>query len=177
MAQNQQGAQSNARAMRGYGEFVIDIDMPTYLAYVANATKLKNPPAFDQEGVEGGKASPENSVFGDATGATANFTAYSLMKNTGSAEMDAELSERVRIYNPMNFIGDGVSATAPHWYIRHGAKDRDTSFPIPVNLYTKLVNNGYDVDFALPYNRPHSGDYNLNDLFGWIAQKVAEFEQ
>ena len=156
------------------GDFVIDLDMPTYLTYVANATKLKNPPAFDQKGVEGGSASPENNVFGDATGSSVNFTAYSLQKATGSSEIDPALAERVRIYNPMNFIGDGVSQTAPHWYLRHGGRDRDTSFPVPVNLYTKLVNNGYDVDFALPYNRPHSGDYNLNDLFRWIEQVVKE---
>ena len=156
------------------GDFVIDLDMPTYLTYVANAQRLKNPPAFDQKGVEGGSASPENNVFGDATGSSVNFTAYSLQKATGSSEIDPALAERVRIYNPMNFIGDGVSQTAPHWYIRHGGRDRDTSFPVPVNLYTKLVNNGYDVDFALPYNRPHSGDYNLNDLFRWIEQVVSE---
>ena len=57
---------------------------------------------------------------------------------------------------------------APHWYIRHGAKDRDTSFLVPVNLATKLSNAGYDVNFFLPWNRPHSGDYNLNDLFEWL---------
>ncbi len=49
-----------------------------------------------------------------------------------------------------------------------GAKDRDTSFLVPVNLATKLMNAGYDVDFFLPWNRPHSGDYNLDDLFRWI---------
>ena len=57
---------------------------------------------------------------------------------------------------------------APHWFIRHGAKDRDTSFLVPVNLATKLKNSGFDVNFFLPWNRPHSGDYNLDDLFGWI---------
>ena len=159
------------------GEFVIDLDMPTYLTYVANSQALKNPPAFDQKGVGGGKASPENNVFGDATGSSVNFTSYSLQKATNNSQMDTATAERVRIYNPMNFIGDGVSHTAPHWYIRHGGRDRDTSFSVPINLYTKLMNNGYDVDFALPYNRPHSGDYNLNDLFRWIEQKVAEANQ
>jgi len=57
---------------------------------------------------------------------------------------------------------------APHWFIRNGAKDRDTSFLVPVNLATKLKNSGFDVNFFLPWNRPHSGDYNLDDLFGWI---------
>ena len=43
-----------------------------------------------------------------------------------------------------------------------------TSFLVPVNLATKLSNAGYDVNFFLPWNRPHSGDYNLNDLFEWL---------
>lgn len=71
--------------------------------------------------------------------------------------------------SPMNFIGHNGDGTARHWYIRHGAKDRDTSFLVPVNLATRLLNEGYDVDFALPWNRPHSGDYNLDDLFRWIS--------
>ena len=70
--------------------------------------------------------------------------------------------------NPMNYIGDSKATVARYWYIRHGALDCDTSFPIPVNLATKLINHGKQVDFALPWNRNHSGDYNLDDLFRWI---------
>lgn len=74
--------------------------------------------------------------------------------------------------NPMNYIGTDKSTVASNWYIRHGAKDRDTSFLVPVNLATKLMNSGKNVDFALPWNRPHSGDYNLDDLFNWIAETL-----
>ena len=63
----------------------------------------------------------------------------------------------------MDFIGKADNA--PHWYIRHGARDRDTSFPVPVNLATKLQNEGLDTDFLLAWNRPHSGDYSLDELF------------
>lgn len=70
--------------------------------------------------------------------------------------------------NPMTFIGDDNTTVAGHWYIRHGARDRDTAFPIPVNLALKLQNCGKDVDFSLPWNRPHSGDYALDELFAWI---------
>lgn len=59
---------------------------------------------------------------------------------------------------------------ANHWYIRHGARDRDTAFPIPLNFATKLQNAGKDVDFLLAWNRPHSGDYALDELFQWIAK-------
>ena len=150
------------------GEFVLDVDLPVYLNYVATTQALKTPPAFDGQGVLTDKATPENSLFGDSHGTTANFTAYSLNKATGETALDKGLQERVYLMNPMNFITDDACRKAQHWYIRHGARDRDTSFPVPINLATKLMNAGYDVNFALPWNRPHSGDYNLDDLFTWI---------
>ena len=27
-----------------------------------------------------------------------------------------------------------------------------------------------DVDFEMPWDRPHGGDYDLDDLFGWMSQ-------
>ena len=58
--------------------------------------------------------------------------------------------------------------TTKYWRIRHGTKDRDTSLAVPVMLATKLQNNGYSVDFAMPWERPHSGDYDLDELFAWV---------
>ena len=46
--------------------------------------------------------------------------------------------------------------------------------PIPLNFATKLQNTGKDVDFLLAWNRPHSGDYALDELFQWIAEIVAQ---
>lgn len=39
---------------------------------------------------------------------------------------------------------------------------------IPVILAAKLINSGYDVDFALPWGVGHCGDYDLDELFAWI---------
>ena len=72
----------------------------------------------------------------------------------------------------MSFIGDGNTTVAPHWYIRHGARDRDTAFPVPVYFATKLQNIGKDVNFLLAWNRPHSGDYALDELFEWVADII-----
>ena len=69
----------------------------------------------------------------------------------------------------LNYV-DGVSSVAPHWYIRHGARDRDTAFSVSINLAIKLQNSGKDVSFKLPWNRPHSGVYALNELFAWLAE-------
>jgi hypothetical protein len=156
-------------------DFVSDIDLDKYLNYVASNTALKTPPAFDSWGVADGAASPENKVFGNSKGEPANFTDFSLRAHSGNAKatLDKAMQERVYIMNPMNFIGgDTDSRPAQHWYIRQGAKDRDTSFLVPINLATKLQNAGFDVDFALPWNRPHSGDYNLDDLFAWISSVI-----
>ncbi len=155
-------------------DFVTGLDLDKYLSYVASVTPLKTPPAFDQMGVIINTPSPENKVFGNENGDPANFTDFSLRHrlHDPDASLDPEMARRVAIMNPMNYIGSGHSDVAQNWYIRHGAKDRDTSFLVPVNLATKLINDGKNVDFFIPWNRPHSGDYNLDDLFAWIAAKI-----
>ena len=152
------------------GEYITDLDMDKYLNYVVTTIALKTPPAFDSKGVAGAKASGENEEFGNDKGSSVNFTDYSLRKATGnaSAQVDKSISENVRLLNPMRMMVDAGSTIAQHWYIRHGARDRDTAFPVPVNLATKLENLGKDVNFKLPWNRPHSGDYALNELFAWL---------
>lgn len=152
------------------GEYITDLDMTKYLNYVANKTALKSAPAFDALGVAGNAASGENDEFGDANNNPANFTAYSAEKN------GVALSESVRqnelLLNPMQQIGSAEATVAPHWYIRHGAIDRDTAFPIPLNLAVKLQNAGKDVNYLLAWNRPHSGDYALQELFDWLDKFV-----
>ena len=178
MRPQMQGGQppKSMRPMRGgmgrkqVGEYITDLDMQKYLNYVVSTQALKGVPAFDSQ-IEGiNNASGENEEFGDETGNSVNFTDYTAEKN-GVALTDA-IRRNVRLMNPMSFIGDGKTSVAPHWYIRHGARDRDTAFPVPVNFATKLRNAGKDVNFLLAWNRPHSGDYALDELFAWIADIV-----
>lgn len=147
------------------GQTITDIDLPVYLSYVVSTRRLKTPPSFDAQEVLGNYPTPENKLFGDETGNSVNFTPYSCSK-TGKT-IDESLQARIDMMNPMYHL-DQTTDKAKHWYIRHGARDRDTAFPIPINFATKLMNQGYVVDFALPWNREHEGDYNLNDLFEWI---------
>lgn len=157
--------------MREMGEYITGLDMPTYLNYVVSTQPLKGVPAFDSliEGIN--KGSGENEGFGDWTGTSVNFTRYTAQKNNTTVPDDVR--RNVRLLNPMSFIDDDKTTVAQHWYIRHGARDRDTAFPIPMNFATKLQNAGKDVDFLLAWNRPHSGDYALDELFQWIAKIVA----
>ena len=159
------------------GEYIVDLDMPTYLAYVASTQPLKTSPAFDTKSVCGQSASGENEEFGDATGSSVNFTPYSQQRVLHECDclpmsdsLRDAIAQNVRLMNPMSFIPDPQTTVAPHWYIRHGARDRDTAFPIPLNLALLLQNNGKDVNFLLAWNRPHSGDYALDELFNWIKQ-------
>ena len=138
---------------------------------------MKTAPAFDTQGVVDQRASGENEEFGDSKGSSVNFTEYSA-KQTGST-VSEEVKRNVALMNPMNSIGDGVSDVAQYWYIRHGARDRDTAFPVPINLALKLKKAGNSVNFLLAWNRPHSGDYALDEMFQWIkncllSQAVSE---
>jgi hypothetical protein len=69
------------------------------------------------------------------------------------------------------YVGGYMASTAKD-HSATDANDRDTSFLVPINLAIKLQNAGYDVNFALSWNRPHSGDYNLDDLFSWIKSVI-----
>lgn len=137
---------------------VVDLD---WAAFVRKITRMKQTPAFDAVDLK----SPENEELGDEAVDARHFTAFSMEHNTAP---DAELADdaMVKRMNPTRYIGE--ADTAKHWRIRHGAFDRDTSIAIPVILATLLRNKGYDVDFALPWGLPHSGDYDLAELFAWI---------
>ncbi|MCD8369674.1 MAG: alpha/beta hydrolase [Clostridiales bacterium] len=136
---------------------VTDIDWD---GFVTAIVRMKMVPAFDALDLK----SPENEEFGTESVPAKHFTAYAQT----NSEVESELADRtlIQMMNPTCYIGK--ANTAPHWRIRHGAYDRDTSLAIPVILATLLQNKGFHVDFALPWGLPHSGDYDLDDLFAWI---------
>ncbi len=68
----------------------------------------------------------------------------------------------------MYYIGQANTGTAKHWRIRHGTKDKDTGLAISVILGTYLQTKGFDVNLELPWDKPHSGDYDLDELFQWM---------
>jgi len=132
-------------------------------AYVTKITRMKATPAFDALDL----SSPENEEFGDELVNGRHFTAFS-QEHSGVAGAELADPAVVRMMNPVPWIAEHAADVAPHWRVRHGSFDRDTSLAIPVILATMLQNRGYDVDFALPWGLPHSGDYDLDKLFVWI---------
>jgi hypothetical protein len=67
----------------------------------------------------------------------------------------------------MSYVGDKQAKTSKYWRIRHGAKDKDTGFAVSIILTTMLKNKGYQANLELPWDKPHSGDYDLDELFAW----------
>ncbi len=141
---------------------VISVDYDTYMVYLE---RMKTPPAFDALD----NSAPENQLFGTTTIDKRHFTKYAQQKSSSDASMMAD-AQQIKMMNPMNYIGDKNAKIAQNWRVRHGAKDKDTGFAIPIILATTLQNKGYNIDFALPWDKPHSGDYDLEELFTWIKE-------
>lgn len=72
--------------------------------------------------------------------------------------------------NPLNYIGKPGVNLPQNWRIRVGTNDRDTSLAVSAVLASKLQNNGQTVDYALPWDVGHGGDYDLDELFAWMKQ-------
>lgn len=142
------------------GGKVVDLDFDAYVRY---AGRMKLPPAFDALDASSG----ENQLFGTQTLDARHFTAFAKAHDSNPATPLAD-ALTVRMMNPMAYIATRGTDTARHWRIRQGTRDRDTSLAIPVILAAVLQNRGYSVDLALPWDRPHSGDYDLEELFAWM---------
>lgn len=135
-------------------------------AYLVSLGRMKGVPAFDALDL----STPENNLFGDDQTAAKHFTTLAQERSTVKAAIaDPDL---VAAIDPVSQLRSHATTVAKHWRIRHGAADRDTSFAIPLILATVLQNQQRDVDFALPWDVPHSGDYDLGELFDWIDAKV-----
>ena len=151
--------------LRFEGARVVDLDFP---AYVRAIGRQKGQPAFDGFALETG----ENQLFGDAQTDLKHFTDFSMQFGTvaGATRADPRI---VRLMNAMEQLASASTTPAKHWRIRHGTQDRDTSLAIPALLAAAVRRRGLIADLAFPWDRPHSGDYDLDALFAWIDQRVA----
>ncbi|MGN0695565.1 MAG: subtype B tannase [Oscillospiraceae bacterium] len=130
--------------------------------YAKDITRMKSAPAFDSLTAD----SPENDLFGSRNTEHRHFTEYGRVHSLTGAEAAEDIV--VKMINPMYYIDDEKAVKAPHWRIRHGECDRDTSLAVSAMLALKLKNIHKDVDYHSPWNVPHSGDYDLDELFAWI---------
>lgn len=136
---------------------VVSID---WQGYIHSEKRMKSPPAFDALDLNSG----ENQLFGDQKSDRKHFTTFSQAHSQvkGSSIADENV---IKMMNAMNYLENPNAA--PHWRIRVGTADRDTSHAISAILATKLTMLGKNVDYATPWGVPHSGDYDLDELFQW----------
>lgn len=83
---------------------------------------------------------------------------------------DKALAERVRLINPLSFIGTGEkSHQAEHYRIRVGARDADTALSVSMTLALKLSNaNCGTVDYAMVWDLPHCEADYPGEVCDWI---------
>ena len=171
------------------------VDMDKYLYFVAKNTQLKLIPASDNVGSPLPFIPPftESTLAGTTSQVYSNFAEWSWDHNAipgdGVGYDDTGLPWRHFIHthagkavvkqmvmsNPMPYLLSGTkSDSAPYWYFRHGMRDRDTSFDVPVSLYYAVLNAGdiSNVNFNLAWLKPHQGDYDVPEAYEWVAEAV-----
>jgi hypothetical protein len=155
---------STHKGLRFASGSVVDVDFATHIQTMG---RMKGLPAFDGFSLETG----ENQLFGTPLIDKRHFTEFGLQHSTMPKAIRADI-QVVRKMNAMHYAMQNDATTARHWRIRHGTMDKDTSFAIPTLLAAALRERTLDVDIAFPWNRPHSGDYDLEELLDWIERRV-----
>lgn len=174
------------------GSRVRSIDYDAFLRFVAGVTPLKTVPAFDTTANTGHADGGENTLFGLPGLPYANFTPHGWNGNevpgdgsgpddtgadfaTWTAGEGQDLARQIAMIDPFRYLGTEADS-APYWYIRHGMVDRDTAFAVPVALAHAVQADPSvrDVNMALAWMRPHSGNYDVLEAYAWLAAALAE---
>ncbi len=177
----------------GTSATVASIDLEKFLSFVTSSISLKTVVAFDAAAVTGNpNVSGETNLFGNENYEYSNYMEWTWNNNevladgsgpddTGmdwdeylSSSYGEELTTQLKLINPLEYLGSDADS-APNWYVRHGMVDRDTAFAMQTLLYQAIRNDDSveNVNFALPYLVPHSGNYDVQEAFSWIADTLA----
>ncbi|WP_296560914.1 subtype B tannase [Pigmentiphaga sp.] len=139
-------------------------------------------------------AGGESNLFGNAIQVYSNFTEYGWNHNDGANGTDRQdgvglastgyswaanpqrafLLNQYKMINALPYVGktDGIT---PHWRIRVGARDRDTSFTVAYNLSRALKADPKvkDIDYALQWDQGHAGNYDVQEAMAWVDRVLA----
>lgn len=85
---------------------------------------------------------------------------------------DGELDRRKYLINPMNYIGTEEEAImAPHFRIRVGSRDADTSATVTMTLALALMQTGKtDVDYEIVWDEPHGRADYPGEVTAWVKE-------
>jgi hypothetical protein len=183
--------QSRLKAMPSFDQ----VGQTPALAATASADSTKGTGAIPSATIFGNYSGGESNLFGTPAQVYTNFTEYGWNNNNGgdpinSIQSDVGLKNtgltwaanpqqafvlnQAKLINALPYIGktDGIT---PHWRIRNGARDRDTSFTIAYNMSRALKADPKvkTIDFALQWDTGHAGNYDVQSAFQWIDQRLA----
>ncbi|MBE6992653.1 MAG: Tat pathway signal protein [Ruminococcaceae bacterium] len=136
--------------------------------FVVHCGRSKTQPAFDDKEMQ-----MEPAIFGTEKVNGRHFTDFGLKYATGDPDAKVE-DEVVQLENMMNamYFLPGKADMAKHWWIRHGACDKDTSLPIITNLATALENAGANVNARLVWDGGHGADDDKFEMMDWIESVI-----
>lgn len=138
----------------------------TFEDFVVHCGRMKGLPAFD----DFHKAMAEPILFGTEHQNSRHFTTFSLTHDPEetATELTEDLKAVISLMNPMDFILRDNPGCAPHWWIRHGACDKDTSLPVVVDLATAVAGIGKDVSARLIWDGGHCADDDTEGFMVWM---------
>ena len=151
-------------------------------AYVlAHRNRMKPCTAFDKLTADSG----ENHEFGNAAQDDRHFSAsvvsaleavsreypkeaQPILAACQKDLLNPDISDKVQLLNPLHYISEDRACHAQHYRIRVGARDADTSFSVSMTLYLLLRKAGFDADYALIWDAPHSEADYPGEILHWI---------
>ena len=94
-------------------------------------------------------------------------------------EEGREFALQIKMTSAIDYLLEGTCDIAPHWYVRHGMDDRDTSFAVEALLFNAVRKNpkvsSPNVGFA--WLMPHSGDYDVPEAYSWVQGLLKEMTE
>lgn len=172
---------------------VTSVDYTAFLTFVKSISNLKGVPSFDVTGTLDvtSVGSGESNLFGSTDTDYSNYTQWAWDNNqvvgdgSGADDTDSswsaylsgsDIEEQLKLINPIAYLtSDSEGDSAPYWYVRHGLIDRDTSFAVEATLFNAIENASdvSDANFGLAYIRNHSGNYDVQEAYAWLATALA----
>ena len=166
-----------------------------HLNWICVNKALKVVCAFSNKGLPWG-ATNEDSLFGSKAYEYSAFEPYSWdhdsVEGNGCGPDDTgltweafmqtdegrELALQMRMSNAIEYLndteGDDAGIKAPHWYVRYGMFDRDSSFAVETILRYSIANNPdvEDLSFEFAWLKPHAGDYDVTEAYAWLDEML-----
>ena len=173
---------------------VISIDYDKYLEFVCTTALLKTAPAFENYGTPLQYHMNESNLAGTETQEYSHWLEWSWENDinadnavgtddTGlsgaeffASDAGKAVMHQMKMINPMPYLISREGDSAPYWYVRHGIRDRDTSFAVELVLFHAIENDKSieDANCALAYMQPHGGNYDVQEAYSWLAECLAE---